>query len=209
MSGPFQRPPHPTAWQRLKRWLGIWRMGAQIVFRRDSWAGAPAHFRGELEVLRVVASIFLLILIIVGIPLALCALLFFIFFLAGPLIAGFFFSLSRMEPASYPIAEIIFALLFTLFGLLPLLVAHRFQLGRTLNPPRRGLGLFISKGGYTFWQGTALCAIVAAQIALPAYAQDISILFWVVVGCLVLWPFLATLFTVLLRGVRRLARWRA
>ena len=208
MSGPFQRPPRPSTWQRLKRWLEIWRMGAQIVFRRDSWADAPAHFRGELEIFRAVAPV----LVVFFILLTLGALLFFVLFailFSGPLIAGFFFRLSRMEPATNPIAEIIFALLYVLFGLLPLLVAHRFQLGPTLNPPRRGLGLLISKGGYTFWQGTALCAIVVAQIALPAYAQDISILFWVAVGCLVLWPFLATLFTLLLRGVRRLAHWRA
>jgi hypothetical protein len=202
MAGPFQRPTRPSAWQRLKHWLNYWRLGAQIIFSRDTWTGRSRPLGDEVERPRF-ALAFLLLFLILGV---LCALLFFVLLavlLIGPLIAGFFFNLSRMEPASYPIAEIIFALLFVLFGLLMLLLTHRMHLGRTLNPPRHGLGLFITKGGVQFWQGTALCAIVAAQIALPAYAQDISILFWVVVGCLVLWPLVGTLFTPLLRGVRR------
>ncbi len=110
--------------------------------------------------------------------------------LSGPLTAGFFFALSRLEPPTNPAVESFYAILNTFFGLV-ILASEHAVLGRaSLDPPGHGLGLLFSRAGRTFWTGSALCAIAAAQIMLPAYAHWLNILFWVVAGCAVLWPYL-------------------
>lgn len=173
-----------SAWQRLKSRLGL------LV------RAAPMILRGCFSALLILSPILVLLFLV----LAACLLLLF----SGPLIAGFFFALSRQESLANPIAEIIFALLFTLFGLALVLFTRRIQMGMDPAAPHRGLALLFSKMGKLFWIGTALCVIAAAQMAVHAYASWLSLLFWVVAGYAVLAPFIRGLFKFLLRRLRRL-----
>jgi hypothetical protein len=167
----------PPARQRLKNRLSAWTN--------------PGVLRGCFRLLLILGPILALLLLV----LAVCLVL----FLSGPLITGLFFALSRQESLANPIAEIIFALLFTLFGLALVLGTRQIQVRMNPAAPRRGLALLFSKRGRFFWIGTALCAIAAAQMALHTYANWLSILFWVVAGAVVLWPFARGLFKLLRR----------
>jgi hypothetical protein len=186
-----QRPPKAPLWQRLKYQLELWSI-------------ATSAQPGAWHTLRLTCAILLPFFII----LMACVVPILILLFSGPLIAGFFFVLSRYESLANPVAEIIFALLCVLSGLGSLLTANRRQVGIAPNPPRRGLALLFSKTGTGFWVGTLLCALVAAQIAVPAFAFWLSILFWVISGCAVLWSFLHLIFLLGVRRLRRPAHWQ-
>lgn len=119
--------------------------------------------------------------------------LYVVLFLGYPLLLALLFALSFLESPTHPFAQIIAALLLTLFGLLLVLGERKSQAVMYPHLPPYGVALFLSSASSFFWIGIALCGIVAAQMLLPEDATWLNILFWAAEGMVIYGPLLVSI----------------
>jgi hypothetical protein len=119
--------------------------------------------------------------------------LYVVLFLGYPLLLAVLFALSFLESPGHPFAQIIAAVLLTLFGLALVLGERKSQAVVYPHLPPYGVALFVSRASFFFWIGIGLCGIVAAQLLWPEDATWLNILFWTADGMVIYGPLLVSI----------------